>query len=323
MISSNPIDGLTGIEPHYKANKYPYPGHVSLPNMFWVGLWIASRGGGKTYSCAQLLKMYETHQLYDPKTHEECVQRVILMSPTVEANPVWTSLKNLDPKDIHGRYSDRLLSRVIDDIKTEAEATETFLRRMRVWRRAMRAKSIDQLSKKDVEVLMETQMTDPREWGEQPKYTKPVVNFLILDDLVGSDAFKAVGKSELTQVLLRNRHMRLNIAILAQSLKSVPRTIRMNASVFVLYRFANVKVIFDLYEEVSNLLTEREFEEVYKYATREDHGALIIDQTQKDKSQRLKNGWDNILSFNQQPQYEDDVQLSSAEGVHTGVPQLR
>ena len=294
-ISTQPIDGLTDIKPKYKANKYPQPGHVALPRMFWVGLWIASRGGGKTYSCAQLLKMYETHGIFDPKTGEECVQRIILMSPTVEANPIWKSLEHLDPADIHGRYSDRLLVQVIDDIRREAEATETFLRRMRAWKRAMKAKHMHEISKKDMETLMETQMNDPREWGDQPKYTKPVVNFLILDDLIGSDAFKAVGNSELTQVLLRNRHMHLNIAILAQSLKSVPRTIRMNASVFVLFRFANTKVILDLHEEVSNMLTEQEFEELYKYATRDDHGCLIIDQTQPDKSQRLKLGWDNLI----------------------------
>ena len=294
-ISVQIIEGLHDIKPNYKANKYPQPGHVALPRMFWVGLWIAARGGGKTYSCAQLLKMYETHGVFDAKTGEECIQRVILMSPTVEANPVWSSLQHLDPSDVHGCYSDKLLVKVIEDIRREAEATETYLRRVRAWKRAMKARHMHEISKKDMEILMETQFNDPREWGEQPRFTKPVVNFLILDDLVGSDAFKAVGKSELTQVLLRNRHMRLNIAILAQSLKSVPRTIRMNSSVFVLFRFANTKVILDLHEEVSNMLTEQEFEELYKYATSEDHGCLIIDQTQPDKSQRFKLGWDSLI----------------------------
>ena len=47
---------------------------------------------------------------------------------------------------------------------------------------------------------------------------------------------------------------------------------------YVLYRFANVKMVLEkLYEEVSNLLTETQFEELYKHATSEPHDALVID----------------------------------------------
>jgi hypothetical protein len=296
MIAATDIDGLTGIHPTYKANKYPAPGHAALPRMYWVGLWIASRGGGKTYSCAQLLKMYERHGVYDTRTGQACHQRVILLTPTFDANPVWTSLKHLDfENDVHSKYSDALLVRVVEDVKREAEATETYCRRCRAWDKAAKYRRPEDIPKEIYEVLMETQLVHPSEWGEVPKYTRPTVTFLILDDLVGSDAFKSVGKSALTQLVLRNRHCRICIAILSQSLKSVPRSIRMNASVFVLFKFANMRVLDDLYEEISNLLTESEFVDLFKYATNDKHGSLIIDQTQADKTQRLKLGWEIFL----------------------------
>ena len=290
------IDGLAGIHPTYKQNKYPVPGHPALPRLFWVGLWIAARGGGKTYSCAQLLKMYETHGIYDTKTGNACHQRVILMTPTFEANPVWTSLKHLDTEsDVHSSYSDAKLVDVVDDIRQEAEKTATYCRRCAAWDEAARYRRPEEIPSELMEVLMETQLQHPDEHGEQPKYKRPCVTFLILDDLVGSDAFKAVGRSALTQLVLRNRHCRICIAILSQSLKSVPRSIRMNASIFVLFKFANTRVLEDLHEEVSSLITEQEFTELFKAATNDDHGSLIIDQTQPDKTHRLRLGWEKFL----------------------------
>jgi hypothetical protein len=280
-------------------------------------MWIGSRGGGKTYSCAQLLKAYEKHGIYEAKTGVKCIQRIIIMSPTVDANPVWTALTNLDPdNDVYGQYSDAQLVRVINEIGREAKETDTYLRRCKAWDRACKARHPHEIRKRDIETLMETQFQNPREVSPKPRYTSPVVNFLVLDDLVGSSAFKAVGQSALTQVLLKNRHYRVNVAILAQSMKSVPRTIRMNESLFVLFKFANAKVVLDLYEEVSSLVTESEFEEIYRYATADDHGSLVIDMTQPDKAMRFKKGWNEVIVYGNrgntnslndiQPRYKHD-----------------
>ena len=282
------------MEMKYKSLEYPIPGHASLPRMFFVGLWVGARGGGKTYSCAQLLKMYEHFGIHDGRT--ECAQRIILMTPTYEANPVWNSLRHLDA--VHSNYTDQRLVDVIQDIKDEAEKTKTWLKRCKAWDRASKCNHPSQIKRKDMAVLMETMMQDPRETTERPRFEKPVVNFLILDDLVGSAAFKSVGRSALTQVILRNRHLRLCVCILAQSLKSIPRTMRMNSSVMVLFKFANSKVVLDLHEEVSNLLTESEFEDLYKYATTSTkHGCLIIDMTQPEP-ERFKSGWKSLLEIN-------------------------
>lgn len=42
----------------------------------------------------------------------------------------------------------------------------------------------------------------------------------------------------------------------------------MNSNVIALYRYANIQMVLkDVYEEVSNLLTEQEFSRLYEYAT--------------------------------------------------------
>ena len=84
--------------------------------------------------------------------------------------------------------------------------------------------------------------------------------------------------------MIKNRHNGIVFAILAQSVKCIPKNIRLNCNLFVLGKFASKKVVLeDMYEEVSNVLTPEQFEEIYDKATEEQYGALIVDCTTKEK----------------------------------------
>jgi hypothetical protein len=128
-----------------------------------------------------------------------------------------------------------------------------------------------------------------------PRFPNGAVNFLILDDLIGSSAFKTTGKSALTNLILKNRHLGINILCMTQNLKAIPKSIRTNTSLFVIFKFASKKIIVDdLYEEVSNILPIDKFEKLFDYATEDEHAALVIDFT-GTKDNRFKKSWDNIL----------------------------
>ena len=87
-------------------------------------------------------------------------------------------------------------------------------------------------------------------------------------------------KSVLTNCMIKNRHMGINFAILVQSVRSVPKNIRMNCSVFQLATFKNKKVVLeDMYEEISNVVSLEDFEKLYDHATDKPYGSLIIDTT--------------------------------------------
>ena len=129
----------------------------------------------------------------------------------------------------------------------------------------------------------------------QPKHLVSPVNIIVLDDLMATGAFTNKKLSSLTNNLIKNRHNGVTFAILAQSVKSVPKNIRLNCNVFFIGKFASKKVILeDLYEEVSNVLTEEQFEELYNYCVENNqYGSLIIDATHKEK--RFLNGLDGEL----------------------------
>ena len=257
--------------------------------MYFVALFVGSRGSGKTYSCCQLLKLYEKYGLV---MGGHCqAQRIILISPTAPANPVFTSLKHLNSSDIHGTYSDSLLLDIMDDIATEKIKTAEYQKKLALWNKCIKIKNLHELDQEEL-IQLELMHYEP---PEEPRFPNGVVNFLILDDLIGSTAYKSTGKSALTNLVLRNRHMGINILMMTQNLKSVPKAIRSNTSLFVIFKFASKRIIVDdLYEELSNCITLENFEKLLDFATIDDHDSLVIDFSQL-KTHRFKKNWNTIL----------------------------
>jgi hypothetical protein len=95
MITEHKLNDWANIKLNYKSNKYPQPLNKQAPRMFFVSLWVGSRGSGKTFGICKLLKQYETNGIIDSETNQKVAQRVILFSPTSGANPVFNSLKHL------------------------------------------------------------------------------------------------------------------------------------------------------------------------------------------------------------------------------------
>jgi len=290
-ITIEHLPNLSNPQLDFKKNKYPICSDVNLPKMFFVALMIGSRGSGKTYSACQLLKLYENNGLFLKGTKVD--QRIILISPTFSANPVFTALKHLDKSDIYEHYSDSVLQSILDDIKFEKKETEDYKKKMKLWKKFLKLKHIEELDQHELMQLELMSYQPPK----PPKYPNSVVNFMIVDDGVGSSVFKSSGPSEFTKFVLTNRHVSCNVIIMSQNLKAIPKSIRTNTSVFCIFKFASKKLVCeDLWEEVSNTITLPNFENIFEFATKKDHDFLGIDFTQ-DKPNRFKQNWDNIIKI--------------------------
>ena len=276
---------------------YPQCQCGQCPNFYFNLLSVASRGSGKTYNICKLIKHYEDNKLIDNdgKTHE---LRTIVISPTLDANPIFNNLKSLDKDDIHDKFSDELLQSIVDDIKKNKEETDEYHKYIEAYKKVIniKEKKLNEFFEKNPEIydiLKVHNFEDPDEIP-QPKYLLSPVNIIVLDDLMATGAFTNKKLSSLTNNLIKNRHNGISFAILAQSVRSIPKNIRLNCNVFFIGKFASKKVVLeDLYEEVSNVLTLEEFEELYDKATEEQYGSLIIDCSHKDK--RFMKGLDTEL----------------------------
>jgi hypothetical protein len=79
-------------------------------------------------------------------------------------------------------------------------------------------------------------------------------------------------------------------------LKAIPKSIRTNTSLFVLFKFASTKILVDLHDEVSSTLDLKKFERLYIHATQDEHDSLVIDFT-GDKLNRFKKNFDIVLNL--------------------------
>jgi hypothetical protein len=129
-----------------------------------------------------------------------------------------------------------------------------------------------------------------------PKYPDGFLVHWVIDDMIGSNIFKN-GRSAFTNLVIRNRHVLPgNIIIATQSIMQIPKTIRLNANLIVMFKFANKKsVIEDIHPVVSAYVTEEKLLELYEYATSAPHDALVIDGTSSKIV--FKKNFDKLLVF--------------------------
>ena len=302
----------------FKKIVYPVT-DPNLPAPYCVTLALGARGSGKTYSVTKLISNWEKFGYTDPETGDKVAIRTILFSPTFDANPVFTTLKSLDEDDIINEFTEQKLNDVLEDIKHESEKTEEFKRYKLAYKefQSLPLSKIKNMDPDDLQLLFINDFKNPKDLPNKPKYPNGVVNNIILDDCLGSAAFTNRRQNMLVKAILNSRHMKSQFFICAQNVKAINKSIRANASVLILFKFASKKIILeDLYECVSNLITIEDFERIYNFATSKNHfDALVVDTTQKDKSKCFKLNLDNIINF----QKSDDENIISSEQIKDGT----
>lgn len=279
-----------------KVKKPPIPQSINkflVPNYF-SALFVGAKNSGKSYGLVKLLKNFELFPIKN-EDGETIEQRIILFCPTAHssANPIFTTLKNLDEDDIHLEYSDQLLNEVVSNIKTEKEEIQTYEVYMKAFKKYLKYKNTNKLTIEELELLA----TNDFEELPAPKYKHPRVVHMIFDDLIGDNKTFKKGASALSNLLIKHRHAQINMIFTSQNPKSIPNIIRNNIDLWVLYRFANVEMVIEkCYNEVSAIINEKQFIELYKYAVNEPHNALVIDTHPKTpNNERFKLNFDIIL----------------------------
>lgn len=266
----------------YKKNRYPQSSNKALPSLFFLGIFCAPRGCGKTYSCAELVRAFEKDKPKDNEGNQFSI-RTVVVSPTFDAQECWGALKSIDEDDVFRNYNPDTISTIVQSIKKTNEECNQYKHELDIYKKWMRTKSEKSMTNEELLWLDHHDFEKP----EPPnKYGTGCVTMLILDDLVGSSAFKS-GKNPLIELALKNRHERVNLCIMTQHIKGLPPALRTNASFWYIGRVNSTKVVQALWEEVaSGLVTENEFQELLDEAWSEDHGALCIDMS-KPKAQRF------------------------------------
>lgn len=278
-IIEQPLTGFNHKLSYSKLN-YPQCECGVCPKFYFNFLGVAARQSGKTYTICQMIKHWEKNKI--KKDNQEYGLRTILISPTIQANEIYKSLNSLDfDNDVYDDYSDNILLDIIADVKQRKDDFDDWLEYVEFYKKFMKIKDedLEKLYDEYPEMFKMLEENDFKHYNDVP-HKNPEVVIILLDDLLGTGSFSTKHKSALTNALIKNRHLGICFAILSQSLKSIPKNIRLNSSVFFLGKFQNKKMVLeDIYEEISNVCKIEEFEELYTHATDKPFGALIIDTT--------------------------------------------
>lgn len=268
--------GHTPPELHFKKTKYPQSKNTVLPDMYPVIAAVAPRGVGKTYSTCQLVRSYEMERPINPDDGTPCSIKTYIISPTYHANEVFKSLESVDEDNrVWLNYTHDTLREIEDMIKEDKTSYEQYKYHLTLWRKFKRAKNADQFNHMELLTLNDNDF-------EEPEHVPKTINFLILDDCVGAECYKA-GKNPLVNLTLRNRHSAVIPILLVQSLRTFPKSIRNNVSVWMIGRQNNKAFMDELYNEVgSATLTEDQFRKVFDDAINEPYGMLCVDYSKPE-----------------------------------------
>lgn len=277
----------------YKSNKYPQCSCDKCFKLFFNAIFVASRASGKTYCMSRIIKHYEDNDIRDEKGNKYQV-RTIVISPTYEQNSVFQALKSIDEdNDVYNEYSDTIIDGIIEDIDSKTEAVKYYNKYQEVFKKFMKLNDNELHKLNDEELSMLAENNFENNLEKPPMY----VNFIILDDLLGGKGFSSSKRSKLMNYFIKNRHHGVCFMIAVQSMRGVPREIRLNTNVFFLGKFANSKIICeDCYEEISNVMKLEDFMKLYEKSIEDKYGALLVDLT-GDNKRFLKN-LDGELSIN-------------------------
>jgi hypothetical protein len=303
-IREKKIDVNVKIRNHVKYNP-PEPKNKSLPPCWFSFMSCSVKNSGKTYNVIQLLTAYENSGI--TQDGEECVMRTIWYSgstATSKNNAIIRTLKSLAPEDIYDidGANVNVLKEVYDDCLREKQEIEKYVEYEEIWNK-WRKVGEDKLSALELLILDERDFVAPHKLEDKPLYKRPRVVFMVFDDLISNPSVFNLRKGNfLNKLIPLHRHdapnlVPVNILLISQNWNSIPPIIRKNIDIFVLCKTANSqKLLESVINEVGGVISMKDLERMYFYATSFPFGTLIINLHPREEI-RFRLGWQTELKI--------------------------
>lgn len=294
------VESVKGLDNKITFKKKPVP-HSSHPNfpvpLFFTYVSYGMKNSGKSYSICKMLSLFDKYPVIDADG-DEMINRVIWLAPTANfaSNSIITTIESLDDEDIHENVNEGVLKEIFEKIVAEKELLKQKGDYIKAYEKFLKVKNVDNLKLEHLIILSEHNFEPPNKvFGHLKNYCY----FLVLDDLIGASnsVFGMKKNNLLSNIIIKHRHYGINLIMTSQSQKYIPPIIRANTDIIQIFKTASSKVLNNLYEEVSNLLTEEEFEQLFNYCIAQPYGSLIINNHQQSKHRFWLN-FEKILTIN-------------------------
>ena len=250
------------MKPILTASQYKPDSPPDLFKLHTLAAFIGPRGSGKTNAAILLAKENLDFGSFN---------RVFIISPTFENN---SAFHILDPQDddVYTSMSgcQEALREIIDKIEEMVEEYKLSI----LYKNAYERFQNDNATEEDI-VLLEKMLF------EEPKVLPVPSPLLIIDDMSHSDLYSTSRRNPFVNLCLRHRHLHrvgVTIYMLVQNYRNgVPKCIRQNIQQFYLWFTHDKTQLQAMYEEFANLLSYKQFTEMFERATENRHDFLTID----------------------------------------------
>lgn len=261
----------------------------NLPRLQFLAAIVGSRGSGKTTVLVRMLKAYFRTHSFD---------KMVLFCPTLRADPKYQALVKSAERhrvkvDTHESFDDGLFEGVVEQInadiaeeKAEREYAELY-ERIVVRRQDGTAEEIAEL--------------EARDYGEppKPKWKRGIpTTVLIFDDLVGNrDLYRSDAKGPVASFAIRHRHHHTSMIFLTQTYHNgVPRQLRANLSLLILFANKNDALRKQIAAEFSSFVPQQLFLDMWDSATADSpHAFFMCDFDARDPRLRFRKGFDEVF----------------------------
>jgi len=242
------------------------------------------RGSGKTYAAVMLAKHFEK---------KKYVQRSFLICPNVDKKPerdiYLANLSTLEEDDVctDENKFETAIAQVVERVKQDWDEFEQYETHVKAYTKMLKAD--EPLTDEEHSILMAS-------GGMPPLREKKLKrHLLILDDCQGTHVYNQKRASPLTHLSIRHRHIPITILYLVQSWTGVPRTIRLNATHYCIFKTSDLQQLEQIYSSFANTVEKNIFMQLYREATDDAHGFLFIDVVPKKEYMRFRKGFDTYL----------------------------
>jgi len=223
----------------------------------------------------------------------EAVDRLFYVSPSAKSNSAGLArLKNmLALEDMYDDVNNvSILTEIVEKVEKERDDLEEYRRKLKLYNQAMsRINSDMPLWQIDTDMMLAFAEGPPKHrWNGKP----PCI-VIYFDDILGSQLMIGKGAREIARICLYHRHLGgytdpkepgaigasllFNAQAWKTSVGGLPKALRNNLTLMLLFKTKSGKELLEIAEEVSGEVSEQTFIEVYKQAMHDPHDFLMID----------------------------------------------
>lgn len=295
-ITSKKIKGLE--TKNYKmkqASDRKVPeGMPSVQNGGFIGNINGSRGVGKTNAVIRLAELYDQTHTFD---------KVILFSPSYRNDPKYQLLHNMKcTVDVYMEYSNDIFNQVAERISYDIDRWKKYEEDLKKYEKLLdwlkkHGHDIDRYPDQDfIYDLIESGYVKP----QKPKdLDRMPFTLIIFDDLAtNKDLYATNCKSEASKFFILHRHKLTSLLFVTQIWRNgVPRGIRNNLSLFILFTNKSDKIKQEIAEELSSYISVEDFIRLWDTAVKDSRFDFFMCDLDGDPALRYRKNFDTILTL--------------------------